>query len=161
MPRLSIGIDLLAPGQDTRCLPRMPLRRGHKFQAAVLVHRVVPPHKFQCPRLRRLQTVERFVRIIWPVLAGAEERFGVRDMLSITYPVCCRQRYVARGAERRDPQRRSWRPARTYFLEDFGYTPRRNVINDGKARCRKGSAGCPETSTLASAFAFISRSTSA
>ena len=58
----------------------MALRRRDEFQAAVFVLMVVPAHELLRPGTSLLDAAERPARVVGPVLAGAEQRLGVRDM---------------------------------------------------------------------------------
>ena len=82
-------------------------------------------------------------------------------MLCITFRrLCCGQIYVAAMGSRQDSAEGTLLESAHKFSPS-NYSCFRNVINEGNAVERRVGPGSLEMSTLASAFAFISRSTSA
>src|SRR5208337_3249131 len=94
-----------------------------------------------------------------PPFEATQQIAEAADMWTTTYqPLCCGPAYVA------EPSERAGLPGMNRNISSSGsvgdYRAFRNVISEGSGRCH-GLVCTPDISTRASAFAFISMSTSA
>ena len=84
---LGLRVYGIASCQHGRGDAVVTLRRRNEFQAAVLVLMVVPTHELLRPSTRSVEARERVARVVGPLLAGAEQRLGVRIVVTLTCPL--------------------------------------------------------------------------